>query len=353
MSRSVWMVVVLGWASVVVCSAQSEGRQRVRPIEFSPARSDEVTTNLHQLTSRKDGLKQLEEDLYAPLHSSFTPRSSLEGVMVPPARPPAQSAVQSKRAKELLERRKNWMFMTPEDLLAAPTIDQILTMPERGADGLEKKDLPPMEKYYQSLIPKRHAKPNPAEDGQDDLFGGARKSSSPDKTAAGEEPDLPGGLKESAQTLKMLFESPDNPSPFSEAARASSLSDPFGLGVKPASHEQVTEHKKFMEQYHMLVDPTWHPPTVQSLVPGLPTLPDASQPAEKPVALSPGLPSTSSFKALEAQADVVAPVLGPRPLPDVNALAVGQTRPSSTLSKVEVPRGVPPAPDFTAPRRAF
>ena len=118
-------LVVVAVISLLPCGAQTGGRQRGRSIEFSEPKSDEVTTNLHQLTSKKDGLKQLEEDLYAPLQM-FTPKSSLEGVAAPLPRPPAGSVIQSKRAKELLERRKNWVFMTPEDLLAGPTVEEIL-----------------------------------------------------------------------------------------------------------------------------------------------------------------------------------------------------------------------------------
>src|SRR5512147_1595955 len=107
--------VTLAVTGLLVSSAYAADRQRGRPIEFSAPKSDEVTTNLHQLTSKKDGLKQLEEDLYKPLRS-FTPKSSLEGVVAPPARPPSPPVIQNKRVKELLERRKNWVFMTPKDL---------------------------------------------------------------------------------------------------------------------------------------------------------------------------------------------------------------------------------------------
>ena len=67
-------------SGLLVCSAQAGGKERGRPIEFSAPKSDEVTTNLNQLTSKKDGLKQLEEDLYRPLQS-FSPKSSLDGVV--------------------------------------------------------------------------------------------------------------------------------------------------------------------------------------------------------------------------------------------------------------------------------
>ena len=137
-----------------MCSAQAGGKQRGRSIEFSEPKSDEVTTNLHQLTSKKDGLKQLEEDLYKPLqivHAQEFARRRRRSASPPPAGP----VIQSKRAKELLERRKNWVFMSPEDLLAGPTVEEILKAPEYDADGQEKKELPPLERYYQRLAAKR------------------------------------------------------------------------------------------------------------------------------------------------------------------------------------------------------
>src|ERR1039457_4562947 len=95
-------VVLLAAGGLLVCSAEAGEKERGRPIEFSVPKSDEVTTNLHELTSKKDGLKQLEEDLYKPLQM-FAPKSSLDGGVAPPVRPPAGSVIQSKRAKELLE----------------------------------------------------------------------------------------------------------------------------------------------------------------------------------------------------------------------------------------------------------
>ena len=53
-------LVAVAVISLLPCSAQTGGRQRGRPIEFSEPRSDEVMTNLHQLTIKKDGLKEME-----------------------------------------------------------------------------------------------------------------------------------------------------------------------------------------------------------------------------------------------------------------------------------------------------
>ena len=147
-------------SGLLVCNAQTAGQGAAGgPLNFPCPESEEVTTNLQQLMGQPDDLKQLEEELYRPLQS-LAPESSLDGVVDLPTRPPATSVVQNKRVKDLLERRKNWVFMSPEDLLAAPTVDEILKAPERGPDGKEQKELPAFERYYKRLNTKRSAADN-------------------------------------------------------------------------------------------------------------------------------------------------------------------------------------------------
>jgi hypothetical protein len=344
--------VMFAFTGLLVCSTQAAGRPRGRAIEFSAPRSDEVTTNLHQLTNKKDGLRQLEEDLYKPLQT-FTPKSSLEGVVAPSARPPSPSAIQNKRVKELLERRKNWVFMTPEDLLGGPTVDEILKTPQYGADGQQKKELPSFERYYQSLGAKRPAANKPSQAGDDELFGSPRKSHPQDNADSHDDSNLPSGLRESAEALNKLFEPGASDSPFARSASHSRLSDAFGIETTALSKEQLREHKKFMEEYRSLVDPGWRSPAVA--IPGDPLAVVASMgppPGNAPA----GLPSATSpapRKGLDAQADVINPQLGPPGLPDVNARALGQTRPASAFTKVESARVIPVAPTFAAPKRSF
>ena len=196
-------LVAVALTSLLPCSAQTGGRPRGRPIEYSEPRSDEVTTNLHQLTIKEDGVKELEEDLYQPLRS-FTPQSSLDGVAAPLPPSPAPPAIQSKRAKELLERRKNWIFARPEDLVAEPTLEEILKTPEYGKDGREKKQTPALERYYERMATKRPAANRPDQWKEPDLFSPVKKSGSGEETAARGDSDLPSGLKESAQALKSV-----------------------------------------------------------------------------------------------------------------------------------------------------
>jgi hypothetical protein len=334
-------------SSVLLCSAQSGGRPRGRFIEFSEPRSDEVTTNLHQLTSRKDGLKQLEEDLYKPLQM-FSPKSSLEGVVAPPPRPPAESVIQSKRVRELLERRKNWVFMTPEDLLAGPTVEDVLKTPQYDANGEEKKELPPMLAYYRRLAAKRASRDNLSQSGSDDLFGSPKSSKPRDQQGSQDDSNLPAGLRES---LRQLSESDTGADGFGQSGPRSTYSDTFGLEGNAPSKEQALAHRKYMDEYQSLLDPSWQRPAAANPANPLLSFADAARPTGTPAAGLGGLPSLATHKGLEAQMDVTHPMLGSPGLPDVNAQALGLPRRAPASPTVESPKMI--APTFEAPKRAF
>jgi hypothetical protein len=342
----------LAVGGLLVCNAQPQGKQRGRPIEFSLPRGEAVSTNLQQLMSKPDDLKQWQEELYKP-PQSFEPQSSLDGVVALPVRPPATPAIQNKRVKELLERRKNWVFISPEDLLAAPTVDEILKTPELGPDGQEQKELPALQRFYQRLATKRSPTDNLLQPKTDGLFGSPGQLKPPDDLAVHDDPGLPSGLRETAQALQKLFEPGSSDSPFVQGAPHGNLYDTFGLGNNTLSKDQVEAHKKFMDDYRTVLDPTWHPPAVAGPGDPLATLADTTSPSGKPSARLPGLPSTAPPQGLDAQADILNPTLGPPALPDVNAQALGQTKPALALPQVAPTRVMPAAPSFDAPRRSF
>jgi hypothetical protein len=353
-SRLCFGAAALLLGALLVGSAQGADRPRGRRInEFPVPGSSEVTTNLQQLTSKKDGLKQLEEDLYRPLQS-FAPKSSLDGVVARPPRPAAGPAIQNKHVKELLERRKDWVFMTPEDLLEVPTVEEILKTPKYGLDGQEdKKELPAVERFYRRLAAKRPEVKNPLQPGDRDLLTPPTESKPGDESVSHEDTSLPSGLRESAEALNKLFDPASSDSPFARGAAHGNVSDVFGLGNKALSPHQVQDRKKFMDGYRSLVDPGWRPTPAATLGNPLAILADAAAPAGNPPAGTPDLANPPPRTALDAQFDVRYPRLGPPALPDVNAQALGQTRPTPPLPKVEPTRVPPPAPTFTAPKRSF
>ena len=341
---------VLG--GVLVCNAQPRDTGRGRPIEFSAPRSGEVSTNLHQFMNKPDGLKQLEEDSYRPLQP-LAPQSSLDGVVVLPTRPAATPAIQSKRVKEMLERRKNWVFMSPEDLVSAPTVEGILNAPARGPDGREKKESPALEGYYERQAAKRSAANNPAQSKDDELFGARSKANSREEPDVQEDSDLPSSLRESAETLKKMLGPGGSDNPIAQEALHGSLSDTFGLGNNTPSKEQIQYNKKYMDEYRSVLDAAWQPPTVAVSGSPLDILAGTAAPTGKPATGLPSAPSSALSHGFEGQANVLNPMLGPPGLSDVNVQALGQTRSALALPRIESPRAMPLAPSFDAPRRSF
>lgn len=331
---------------VMVGSAQAAGRGRGKSIEFSEPKSDEVTTNLHQLNSKKDSLKQLEEDLYRSIRT-FSGGSSLDGVPAPPVRPPAGPVIPSKRARELLDRHKNAYLMTPEDLVSAPTLEEIFELPEYDEDGLEKKKKTPMELYYERLDAKRVPAVKPAQPDNEESLGEPRTFSGLDRAAPEIEPMLPPGLKETQDEIQQYLaaEIPDT-APVPTMSIRSSYSDIFGLGELAPSPEKVLEHKKLMDEFQSILQPS--------------RLPSASAEGGSLLGSSPESPSQAAnpFRIPEATTGVdpqfgaVNPVLTPSGPADVNEQMLSRSSPIQEAPKV-TPSRPPSAPTFTAPRRPF
>ena len=350
-SLRIWFgLLAVAASSLLLGSAQAGEKQRGRSIEFTEPKSDEVSTNLHQLTSKKDSLRQLEEDLYAPLQM-FSSKNSLEGVAAPPVRPAAAAVAKTKRMKELQERRRNWIFMTPDDLLAGPTVEEILKSPKYDAKGQEKTELPPMLEYYRRLATQRGSVANPSLPKNDDLFGPPKATNLRDQLASRDDSNLPSGIKESALALKQLSEPDTGADRFGQSTPRNGFTDTFGLDAPAPSKEQVLSHKKYMDEYRTMLDPGWQPPATANPVNPLFGFADAARPAAKPAASLGGLPTVATHKASDAQMDITHPLLGPAGLPDVNAQALGLPRQAQALPTYESPKVV--APTFTAPKRAF
>src|SRR5258706_11599657 len=104
--RCLALLTVAALASLLASRAQGAEQRRGRSIEFSEPRIAEVITNLNQLATKNDGLKQLEEDLYRPLET-VAPKNSLDGFFDPPQqRHRPVSAIQSRRGKGTPQRQK-------------------------------------------------------------------------------------------------------------------------------------------------------------------------------------------------------------------------------------------------------
>ena len=76
------------------------------------------------------GLKDFEQSIFKPFRS-LEPEGSLDAVMQQPQQPPP---VVNKRAKEAMERRRDWAFMTPEEILNGKSADDPANPQGSGKD---------------------------------------------------------------------------------------------------------------------------------------------------------------------------------------------------------------------------
>jgi len=272
---------------LLACNGRAGEPPHGRPIEFSDPKSAEITTNLNQLSPRRGGLRDLEVDLTKSFQQGFSSRSSLDGIAEPPIRYSPPPVIQSKKARELLERKKNWAFVNPEDLTSGPTAEQVFGLPEYGADGKEKKKTSAVELYYQRQEREQRAGVGKRDRDRDsdDLFP-ARKSHDDadlkDQLARSEE------LTESERTLRRaLSDSKPTDGLSSSDLGQNTFSDIFRLGNSTLPSDQLDAQKAYKkayrEQFEKLLDPSAIASTASQLPSSLSGSLDPSSVAPVPV----------------------------------------------------------------------
>ncbi|MGH7975759.1 MAG: hypothetical protein ACREC8_03760 [Limisphaerales bacterium] len=125
-----WLVFLVGAAMVVVLPVRAQ--QGGEPIIFSSPDGGGVSSNLTQLSKPLD---LPDSPSFAP--SGFGADLPL-GEAPPPVIPPAVSISEGQQLQNLLNPKKDWMFMTPGEIMGVESPEQILQVPERNAMGLRK-----------------------------------------------------------------------------------------------------------------------------------------------------------------------------------------------------------------------
>jgi hypothetical protein len=130
---------------VAVFSAQAQ-RAAFRPgqpILFSSPESDTVFSNMPSLSPKPPESLDFGNTLQAPPSFNF----SGPPVDAPlPVGAPVVSHAEALRMQDLLDRRKNWMLLTPAEILGATTPEKILGIQEHDAAG-RPKNLTALERY--------------------------------------------------------------------------------------------------------------------------------------------------------------------------------------------------------------
>jgi hypothetical protein len=330
----------------------AEEKPRTRPIEFSEPSSSEVTTNLQKLGAKRDGLKRLEEDLFKPL-KNFNPENP--GDVGPQFHPPTNPIRPDKRTQEAIERRKNWIFMSPEEWVGGPSASEVFHMPEYGADGQEKRKLSPIEKFYESLGRReKNVRPRNQTQKEQELAGprpgGREENGTPADNSASE------NLTESERALKKLFEK-DSPKNAERPLKPQNLfSDIFGLGKTPPTLAEIEAQKARMDDFKKMLGVAPVPGIGTEFSNPLTKLPEA----KNPLSINPAtagltsLPLVNRPQTFNAQVGFTTPGLSP----GISADSAFKS-PSSSFQPSVVPIKPPPAritptaPTFLAPNRAF
>jgi hypothetical protein len=127
------------------------GGEGARNIEVVPMHNTAMDTNFDQL-SRAD--RQTFENWAPRAASRATVQPQPKGALIPPPRP--QSAEPTQRERELMDRRRNWVFLTPEEYLSNG--EKNLGVEEFDKDGADNKStMTAMQRYYQRLYDADHA----------------------------------------------------------------------------------------------------------------------------------------------------------------------------------------------------
>jgi hypothetical protein len=286
------------------------------PIEIVPPRGSAMGTNIER--SQPFETKDFENmGPHAP-HSFHLP----DGSPALPPPPPQRVNPPTEREKELLDLRKNWVFMTPDDMVGQAESDLSGGVLGKEKDGSEKKATTAMERFYQRL----YDSDRPAATNQTGKLDSDSWSATTNSVVG-----------DSARPGDGLFSTPSDIGVF-QPAHANTFSDTFGSSRDTAQPSAETirlqeAQKEHMESFKQLWDidqPASPPPSVSADVP----VPNSPSPIFG--AAPGGQPSINTFNSslggLSGQAPATAPVL-----------------PTITSSR----NVVPPHSDFAPPQREF
>jgi hypothetical protein len=130
---------------VAVFSAQAQraGLGPGQSILFSSPESDTVFSNMPSLSPKPPESPDFGNTLQAPPPFSFS-GPPVDTPLLPGV--PVVSPAEALRMQDLLDRRKNWMLLTPAEILGATTPEKILGIQEHDAAG-RPKNLTALERY--------------------------------------------------------------------------------------------------------------------------------------------------------------------------------------------------------------
>jgi hypothetical protein len=309
-----------------------------------PAKSTETSSKVF----KQNGLNELEKSIFGTLKNFGEDNGS---DILTNRKLPRSAPAPSKQTKEILERRKNWAFMTPEELVLGRS-----TLEAFDLEGTDKSDesklLTPMERYYQRLLNKdsvNSANQKDSTSGKASLPGksslsplGGPEEQNQDDALSG----LPASVRDSQRALRANKEK-EKKEAVSEHHSFGFFTDVFALERKPSLEEQKQERER-LDAYRKSLGLDTIPRPASPFGENLDQAKDPYRITVSPAMMS--LPTTPAQAASPAAAGSAKGNLFAEPAPKL----AGSPSLSPAPPKIDPPRTVsPPNPTFAAPRRVF
>jgi hypothetical protein len=157
------ILVLCGWTAGVVVAADpvpaTGGSAAKTPGETPGIAESSLDFSRPNFSDLKDRFPQRSE--------TFDGLFSRPGSQsMPPV--PLPSLIPDKRTRQLLDDQKNWVFITPDDVIDKYMSQDFLRIPEFGPDGKERTSSSALERFYERLSRGRSVTNKPA---RYDLFG--------------------------------------------------------------------------------------------------------------------------------------------------------------------------------------
>jgi hypothetical protein len=240
-TRAILFALLIQTGSVVPSLAQGG-----RPIQFSEPRSDKVNTNLNRLGQGLSRLDRLESELSRPF-DFIAPGNSMQGGFLAAPLPAPPPVVNNPRVKELIDRKRDLPFMTPEEIFQIESPEARYKAPELTPDGRDRNTLRPMER----VLLDRDVNLDP---GRNFTHPGSNPNAPNDRFQdANENPNLRGS-SDLERNLRNLV---GHSSPFDNNNNSSrSTADFFGLGENQAQkfNKRTDSELQRIEQFKQLYD---------------------------------------------------------------------------------------------------
>lgn len=336
MRSNYWLSALVGLSGLLAVQLRAQDKFPRRELELSETNSLEVFTNLNELGSRLDGLRQdFEDELNNIRHPS---RSSLDGVLAPSYYPPAARTAPSNKSKDELD-LQSFLF---QDMLPGGQDD----MSQGNTGGRPKTQKEKTDLYYE-MLGVGNLNPNASVFG--DAFNSLNAKTPPQSPQTDDDPMRPSDLSGTQQSFKnFLGENSD--SVFTRSSSRGALSGFLGT-VAPMTAQQVEARKNYMDDYRKILDDSSPDAVINPLYAPV----NSALPQSTNYGILGALPS-STRDGLTTIPAAPPPVRALTTVPDLNSTVLNQWNP---MYVAPAPQPAKPSPSsfyvpmMETPRRKF